>query len=68
MTAIQFMTDEAIYLRGASVFRWANLLHRDGMYGVICTNIELAHMQGVEPGCVHLDCVVDDFGNLVRVQ
>lgn len=41
---------------------------KPGMYRVVARNIELAHMQGVKPGDANFNAVVDDFGNLVRVQ
>ena len=54
--------------RGATFYRWdKHLANKQGMWSVICHNNELAYMQGVTPGNVHIDCVVDDFGSLVRV-
>ena len=40
---------------------------RSDAYQIISLNNELAHMQGVEIGSVHIAAVVDDFGSLVRV-
>ena len=36
-------------------------------YFVVSRNVELAEMQGVKPGNLHIECFVDDFGNLVKV-
>jgi len=36
-------------------------------YLIVAKNIELARMQGVEPGRAHVVAVVDDFGDLVEV-
>lgn len=48
------------------VYRWDRLMvTRPGTYAVITHNTELRHMQ--EPRCAHPTCVVDDFGNLVKV-
>lgn len=35
-------------------------------YFVVAKNFELTQMQGVKPGNVHVECIVDDFGRLVR--
>jgi hypothetical protein len=51
-----------------SVWQWDPWLRgkKDGAYFVICNNMPLASMQGVNPGSMHVECIVDDFGNLVR--
>lgn len=36
-------------------------------YLIVCKNPTQAYMQGVEPGNVHVECIVDDLGNLVKV-
>jgi len=35
-------------------------------YYIVAANLDLAEMQGVKPGNVHIECIVDDFGRLVR--
>lgn len=50
------------------VHRWDQHLNtRPGTYSIVAKNVDLAHMQGAPNGSVHMTCVVDDFGTLVRV-
>ena len=54
-----FMYNDSIY-----VYQWDKWCERIGHYFVVCRNLELARMQ--ETKQAHIDCIVDDFGNLVR--
>lgn len=47
------------------VHRHYSQLCKPGLYAVIALNPELARMQGAKSA--HVNCVVDDFGNLVGV-
>lgn len=53
--------------KGLSIWSWYELMAPMWRYIVICPHLELARMQGVSPGQVHPICVIDDFGNLVKV-
>lgn len=55
----------AYWTQDVSVWQWHTLLHnKPGRYYIIPTNSELATMLG---GLwIHFDCIVDDFGDLVR--
>jgi hypothetical protein len=47
------------------VYQWDVMCGNDpSHYMVVTKNIELARMQGVKPGCAHIECIVDDMGNL----
>ena len=61
---VSFMSNKTI-----CVYQWDKSCvgKLSGNYFVVSMNYELAYMQGVKPGCVHVECIVDDFGNLVRV-
>ena len=60
--------DDVVYMPSYSMHRWTKYLaNKIGMWSLICKNNDLAYMQGADPGSVHPNCVVDDFGNLVRV-
>ena len=51
-----------------SILQWnGQYLHgkNPANYYVIAQNPELAYMQGVR-GDIHIECIVDDFGRLVR--
>lgn len=49
-------------------FRWhEQLCGRVGMWALVGFNLEFDQMRGIKPDSVHIECVVDDFGNLVRV-
>jgi hypothetical protein len=61
---------EALVYRSAnvpSIWAWEPLMAPVWRYVVICPMIDLAMMQGVPAGKVHPICVMDDFGDLVRV-
>ena len=60
----------AIWGCSMSIYQWDTMMFKKNPanYFVLCINTELARMQGVEPIDVHVECIVDDFGNLVRVQ
>lgn len=50
-----------------AVFQWhSHLFKKPGNYFVVTNNTELSRLQGVKPGDSHVDCIVDDFGDLVR--
>jgi hypothetical protein len=51
-----------------SVWQWDTSMHgkKAGTYFVACNNLPLAHMQGVNVSNMHIECIVDDFGNLVK--
>lgn len=51
---------------GPAVWAWDTSMSPMWRYRVIA-NCELAEMQGVAPDRVQPVCVIDDFGNLVRV-
>jgi hypothetical protein len=66
---ITFGQKESMYMPTLSMHRWDKYLAPiHGTWSVICQNNELAYMQGVQTGNVHLNCIVDDFGNLVRKE
>jgi hypothetical protein len=49
-------------------FRWhSHLCYRPGTWALIGFNLEFDRMRGIENDSIHITCVVDDFGNLVRV-
>jgi len=51
-----------------SVHRWHNLLNeKPGTYRIVSENTALARMQGADYGDMHPTCVVDDYGQLVKV-
>ena len=57
---------EAFWTPCYGVYRWdKHMVTRPGTYAVVTHNSELRQMQ--EPRNAHPTCVVDDFGNLVRV-
>ena len=58
-----FMYNKSIY-----VWQWDDLVSgkNKGNYFVVAGNHELAKMQQVIPGNCHVECIVDNFGNLVR--
>ena len=58
----------AYWNRSITVWQWDAQISgkRVGNYFVIAANSELAEMQGVKPGHLHIECIVDDMGNLVR--
>lgn len=60
------------HYRLASYWQWDDIVHGNSkqpyLYFVICKNLELAYMQGVPIGNAHIECFVDDFGNLVKAS
>ena len=58
---VSFMANDTI-----AVYQWDTVCFgkRSGNYFVVSKNLELARMQGVKPGSAHIECIVDDFGNL----
>ena len=50
-----------------SVTRWGSLIERSGTYRVIATMKVLAIAQMGSSDYAHPTCVVDDFGDLVKV-
>ena len=63
MPSSLFMYNKSIY-----VWQWDNLVSgkNKANYYVVAANLELATMQQVVPGNTHVECIVDNFGNLVR--
>jgi hypothetical protein len=60
---------EVMRYSGISIYQWDVYQNHFcmGKYVVLC-NLELATMQGVAPKDTFPVCVMDDFGNLVRVK
>ena len=60
----------AFWTDSYGAFRWHSHLRpsKGNQWALISSNIEFDQMRGIPTGKVHLDCVVDDFGNLVPVQ
>lgn len=66
-------TGDAFWIEGVcGIYRWyASFLNRPGTYRVVALSPAYEYMKftgatkHVEP---HPTCVVDDFGNLVRIQ
>lgn len=60
---ISFMSNKTI-----CVYQWDAIQcgKHSGNYFVVSMNGELARMQGVKPGHMHIECLVDDMGNLVK--
>lgn len=49
-------------------YRWDSILaQKTGLWELISLNVDFDYMRGIDPGKVHTSCVVDDFGNLVKV-
>jgi hypothetical protein len=60
-------TGDAFWTQWYGIWRWdKRMVTRPGTYAVITHNAELRAMQ--EARCAHPTCVVDDFGNLVKVE
>lgn len=62
-------TYNGMWNESISVLQWDSLLFKTSpaRYFVIAQNHELADMQSVKPGNLHIECIVDDFGKLVAV-
>jgi hypothetical protein len=60
---------DSFYTPSYSAFRWGQWLPiRVGTWMLVCMNLEFDQMRGMKLDDVHITCVVDDFGNLVRVK
>ena len=55
---------------GLSIYQWDDFqnMGKLGQYQVICPNLELMKMQGLDHTNWIMTCIMDDFGNLVRVS
>ena len=62
---IEFFDDAGYFTPFYGVMRHTALMCKPGFWSVISMCPQLAWMQGVQNA--HMTCVVDDFGDLVRV-
>lgn len=66
MNSIKTMTPEAFYTAEYSAFRWdQRMVERVGTWILISKSCFFDHFRGMQRA--HVTCVVDDFGDLVRV-
>jgi len=60
---------DAFFTDTYGAFRWdRNLCSRPGTWYLVSLNNDFDRMRGVGFCDVNITCVVDDFGNLVRVN
>lgn len=61
---------EAVVLPAYTIQRWNDFTDkgREQQYMLVCRNMQFADMQEVAIGKVHVYCIVDDFGNLVKAK
>jgi hypothetical protein len=66
MESISDSSVSAIYNESIFVWQWDACFKVKNFenYYVVAMNAELERMQGAER--IHVECIVDDFGNLVR--
>ena len=68
MNAITHQTVSGFYTRAYGAFRWdTHLTGGQGNWFLVTMNYEFDKMRGVDPYGTSISCVVDDFGNLVKV-
>ena len=68
MNVITQQTVSAFYTRSYGAFRWdAHLAGGQGQWFLVTMNYEFDRLRGVDPYGANIACVVDDFGNLVKV-
>ena len=66
MNAITHQTVSGFYTRAYGAFRWdTHLKGGNGNWFLVTMNYEFDKLRGV--GDTNIACVVDDFGNLVKV-
>ena len=67
MNAIIASTPERFHTADYGAYRWDPLMvEKPGTWILISTSCSFDHFRGVQRP--HVSCVVDDFGDLVRVQ
>lgn len=67
MNVIQTMTPEAFYTAEYGAYRWdKHMVEKPGTWILISRACWFDHFRGFQRP--HVTCVVDDFGDLVRVQ
>lgn len=58
--------DGTFWKAGYGAYRWDKTLYsRPGTWFLVSLNYEFDYLRGVKS--LHVTCVVDDFGNLVKV-
>ena len=67
MNAITQQTDSGFFTRAYGAFRWDTHLRSAGKWFLVTMNYEFDKLRGLGVGDTNVACVVDDFGNLVKV-
>ena len=68
MNAITQQTDSGFFTRAYGAFRWDTHLKASAdKWYLVTMNYEFDKLRGLGVGDTNIACVVDDFGNLVKV-